>query len=63
MNKPGSTKEAPLGAWVTDPAKGGALILGVCYGSGVLAEIGLLDGRTATSHWSASPSSPRRTRR
>ena len=52
VNKPGSTKEAPLRAWVADQAKGGALILGVCYGSGVLAEAGLLDGRTATSHWS-----------
>lgn len=52
VNEPGSTQEAPLRAWVTDQAKGGARILGVCYGSGVLAETGLLDGRTATSHWS-----------
>jgi putative intracellular protease/amidase len=52
VNKPDSTQEAPLRAWVTDQAKGGALILGVCYGSGVLAETGLLEGRTATSHWS-----------
>ncbi|WP_392545305.1 DJ-1/PfpI family protein [Oryzobacter telluris] len=52
VNEPGSTQEAPLRAWVTDQAQGGAHILGVCYGSGVLAETGLLDGRTATSHWS-----------
>lgn len=52
VNKPGSTQEAPLRAWITDQAKGGARLLGVCYGSGVLAETGLLDGRTATSHWS-----------
>lgn len=52
VNEPGSAQEAPLRAWVTDEAKGGARILGVCYGSGVLAETGLLDGRTATSHWS-----------
>lgn len=52
VNKPGSDQEAPLREWVTARAKDGALVLGVCYGSGVLAQAGLLDGRTATSHWS-----------
>lgn len=52
VNKPGSAEEAPLRDWVTARAQDGSLILGVCYGSGVLAQTGLLDGRTATSHWS-----------
>ena len=52
VNSPDSRQEAPLRTWVTDQANDGARILGVCYGSGVLAETGLLDGRTATSHWS-----------
>ncbi|GAB3436068.1 DJ-1/PfpI family protein [Phycicoccus ginsengisoli] len=52
VNRPGSEQEAPLRTWVTDQARDGAVVLGVCYGSGVLAESGLLDGRTATSHWS-----------
>ncbi|WP_256796265.1 DJ-1/PfpI family protein [Terrabacter sp. Ter38] len=52
VNQPDSSQEAPLRAWVTAQAKDGALILGVCYGSGVLAETNLLHGRTATSHWS-----------
>ena len=52
VNSPDSRQEAPLRRWVTDQANDGARILGVCYGSGVLAATGLLDGRTATSHWS-----------
>lgn len=44
--------EAPLRAWVTAQARSGARILSVCNGAEVLAAAGLLDGRTATAHWS-----------
>jgi putative intracellular protease/amidase len=37
-------------AWLRDTAQDG-LLLGVCTGSRLLAAAGLLDGRTATSHW------------
>ncbi|MFD0201940.1 MULTISPECIES: DJ-1/PfpI family protein [Saccharothrix] len=37
--------------WLARQAAGGALLLGVCNGSGVLALAGLLDGRDATAHW------------
>ena len=49
---PDGPQEAALRAWITDQAERGARILGVCDGSRVLAATGLLDGRTATAHWS-----------
>ena len=49
---PDGPREAALRAWITNQADRGARILGVCAGSRVLAATGLLDGRTATSHWS-----------
>ena len=49
---PDGRTEAPLRAWVTQQASSGARILSVCNGAEVLAEAGLLDGRTATAHWS-----------
>jgi putative intracellular protease/amidase len=49
---PDGPQEAALRAWITDQADRGARILGVCNGSQVLAATGLLDGRTATAHWS-----------
>lgn len=42
---------APVVDFVRDQSRGGALLLGVCNGAGVLAAAGLLDGRTATTHW------------
>jgi putative intracellular protease/amidase len=45
-------QEAALRAWITDQAERGARVLGVCNGAQVLAATGLLDGRTATAHWS-----------
>jgi transcriptional regulator GlxA family with amidase domain len=47
----------PHGQWATEVAwlrrvhAGGALIASVCTGSILLAEAGLLDGRTCASHW------------
>jgi putative intracellular protease/amidase len=49
---PDGPPEAPLRAWILDQADRGARILGVCDGARVLAATGLLDGRTATAHWS-----------
>jgi putative intracellular protease/amidase len=49
---PDGPQEAALRAWIIDQAHRGARILGVCDGSRVLAATALLDGRTATAHWS-----------
>jgi putative intracellular protease/amidase len=49
---PASRELAPLRDWITRRAGRGAHILGVCAGSVLLAETGLLAGRRATSHWS-----------
>lgn len=38
-------------AWLSRMHKRGTLISSVCSGSLLLAEAGLLDGRTATAHW------------
>ncbi|PWW63462.1 DJ-1/PfpI family protein [Actinokineospora spheciospongiae] len=45
--------EAALREWVARQADRGALVLGVCSGAKVLAEAGVLDGRSATTFWSA----------
>src|SRR5258706_6998807 len=38
-------------AWLSAQAKSGATIVGICDGAWVLGAAGLLDGRSATSHW------------
>jgi transcriptional regulator GlxA family with amidase domain len=58
--RPASTELAPLRDWITRRAGRGAHILGVCAGSVLLAETGLLAGRRATSHWSNIASLRRR---
>lgn len=40
-----------LVAWLAAQARSGATIAGICDGAWVLGAAGLLDGRTATSHW------------
>lgn len=52
VDSPDGSQEALLRGWISSQADRGARILGVCAGSAVLAAAGLLDGRTATSHWS-----------
>jgi putative intracellular protease/amidase len=52
LDDPEGAREALLRSWVTAQADRGAHVLGVCAGSWVLAAAGLLDGKTATSHWS-----------
>lgn len=44
--------EALLRDWLVEQVDLGVRVLGVCAGSRVLAAAGLLEGRTATSHWS-----------
>jgi transcriptional regulator GlxA family with amidase domain len=41
----------PLFPWLRKWSERGASIAGVCTGSTLMAEAGLLDGRTATTHW------------
>jgi len=41
-------------AWICDQFERGAIICSVCTGSMMLAEAGLLAGREATTHWSAT---------
>jgi len=40
--------------WLRRQYEAGALVVGVCMGAAYLAEAGLLDGRTATTHWALS---------
>jgi transcriptional regulator GlxA family with amidase domain len=42
---------APFAAWLTERHDDGAVLCSVCAGAFVLAETGLLAGRSATTHW------------
>ncbi|MFL5295542.1 MAG: GlxA family transcriptional regulator [Phenylobacterium sp.] len=47
-------ENSALPPWLRRHYDQGAYIAGVCMGSAYLAEAGLLDGRTATTHWAIS---------
>jgi transcriptional regulator GlxA family with amidase domain len=51
-----SQAQAPFGLlrWLRQQHAGGATLGGVCVGSILLAESGLLDGRSATTHWTSA---------
>ncbi|MFF2028736.1 DJ-1/PfpI family protein [Arthrobacter sp. NPDC058192] len=49
---PSGNDEAATRSWIARQSARGIRILGVCAGSMLLAEAGVLDGHRATSHWS-----------
>ena len=51
----GEPSSAPVTGWLRTQAAGGAQLLSICTGAGVLASAGLLDGRPATAHWLRLP--------
>ncbi len=55
IDDPTGASERPLRDWVSARYHAGARVLGVCAGARVLAATGILDGRSATSHWSRLP--------
>jgi transcriptional regulator GlxA family with amidase domain len=55
---PGGRTDLPLTDpavinWIKDSSQKAEVVLSVCTGAFLLAEAGLLDGREATTHWSA----------
>ena len=46
-------RDEPTLAWVRAAASGASLVTSVCTGALVLAQLGLLTGRRATTHWAA----------
>ncbi len=51
MTEIAGVQNQPLLAWVKQKADEGALVFSICAGAEVFAATGLLDGRTATTHW------------
>ncbi|WP_441870314.1 DJ-1/PfpI family protein [Pseudarthrobacter sp. TAF60_1] len=52
VGAPEGPEETAMREWILEESGRGAQILGVCNGSNVLAASGILDGHTATGHWS-----------
>lgn len=48
---PPESVPAPLARWIRDRYAEGTTLCSVCVGAFLLAELGLLDGRPATTHW------------
>lgn len=49
----GSAAHQPVAEWLRKHAAGTGTVMSVCDGAEVLADAGLLDGRRATTHWTA----------
>ena len=47
-------RDKPLMRWINDTARQAKRTCSVCSGAFILASTGLLDGRTAATHWSAT---------
>lgn len=52
VEDPTGDSEAATRSWIVRQSAQGIHILGICAGSVLLAEAGVLDGHRATSHWS-----------
>ncbi|PZQ44012.1 MAG: AraC family transcriptional regulator [Micavibrio aeruginosavorus] len=52
MVMPAPEQARPVSRWLNDLHTRGTTVCSVCAGSFVLAEAGLLEGRTSTTHWS-----------
>lgn len=52
VEDPSGDSEAATRSWIVRQSARGIHILGICSGSMLLAETGVLDGHRATSHWS-----------
>ena len=53
MNGVGTAAHARIRDWLRNHVDDATLLLAICNGSEVLADAGLLDGRTATANWAA----------
>lgn len=54
-NTPSFLRSTAGMAWVNKVAKKAELSMSVCSGAFILAQLGFLDGRAATTHWGALP--------
>jgi putative intracellular protease/amidase len=55
LQEPDPAEGQAISAWLRQQSAAGALTVSVCRGARALAASGLLDGRTATSHWLRLP--------
>ncbi len=55
MPDAGQLSNEPVMTWLREVHARGSMLLGVCNGSSILAEAGLLKDRPATSHWIRFP--------
>ncbi|MFC4123084.1 DJ-1/PfpI family protein [Nonomuraea zeae] len=51
LHEPGPAELGSITGWLRRQSAAGALVMSVCNGARTFAASGLLDGRTATSHW------------